>query len=47
MTKVVDVSMICFESILFKKAFEEKKLEETDEFNENDDDDAGERKRDT
>ncbi len=42
MTKVVNVSTICFESILLKRTSEEKELEETDE---NDDDDAGERER--
>jgi hypothetical protein len=40
MTKVVDVSTICFESIFFKKTLEEERLEETDEFEESDDDDA-------
>ncbi len=47
MTKVVDVSMICFESISFKRTFEEREFEETDEFNESDDDDADERERNT
>jgi len=41
-TKVVDVSMICFKSTSFKRTLEEKKLEETDEFNKSDDDDADE-----
>jgi len=47
MTRVIDVSMICFESISFKKALEERELEETDELDENDDDDADERERNT
>jgi len=47
MMKVVNVSTICFESILFKKTFEEEKLEETDELNKDDDDDANEQERDT
>jgi len=47
MTKVVDVSTICFESISLKKALEERKLEETDELNDDDDDNADERERDT
>jgi len=37
MTKVINVSTICFKSISFKKAFKE-----TDELNKNDDDDADE-----
>jgi len=37
MIKVVDVSMICFKSILLKKT-----LEEADELDENDNDDADE-----
>ncbi len=45
MTKVINVSTICFESILLKRTSEEKELEETDELDENDDDDAGERER--
>jgi len=47
MTKVVDVSTICFKSILLKRTFKEEKFKETDEFNENDDDDADEREQDT
>jgi len=47
MTRVIDVSTICFEPTPLKRAFEEKRLEETDELDENDDDDAGERERDT
>jgi len=47
MTRVIDVSTICFKLTLLKKAFEEKRLEETDEFNEDDDDDADERERNT
>jgi len=47
MTRVVDVLMICFKLIFFKKALEERKFEVTDELNKNDDDDADERKRDT
>ncbi len=47
MTRVVDVLMICFKSIFFKKALEERKFEVTDELNKNDDDDADKRKRDT
>jgi hypothetical protein len=46
MTKVVDVSMICFKLISLKKTLEERRLEEADEFKENDDDDAEKRKRD-
>ena len=46
MTKVIDVSTICFELILLKKTFEEEKLEETDELDESDDDAADERERD-
>jgi len=42
MTRVVNVSTICFKSILLKRTFKE-----TDEFNEDDDDDADERERDT
>jgi len=42
MTKVINVLMICFKSIFFKRTFEE-----TDELNENDDDDADEQKQDT
>ncbi len=47
MTRVVDVSMICFESISLKRTLEERKLEEADELDESDDDDADERERDT
>jgi len=47
MMKVVNVLMICFELTLLKKALEEEELKETDEFNENDDDNADERKRNT
>jgi len=47
MTKVVNVLMICFKSILLKRTLEEKKLEETDELDKNDDDDANKRKQDT
>ena len=47
MTRVVNVSMICFELISFKRTFEEERFKEADEFNEDDDDDAGERERDT
>jgi len=43
MMRVINVSTICFELILFKRAFKEKKLEETDELNKNDDDDADKR----
>jgi len=46
MTKVVDVSTICFESTFFKKTLKERKLEETGELNESDDDDADEQERD-
>ncbi len=47
MTKVINVSTICFELILLKKAFEEERLEETDELNKDDDDAADERERNT
>jgi len=45
MTRVINVSTICFESISLKKTLKERKLEEADELNESDDDDAGERER--
>ncbi len=47
MTRVIDVSMICFELISLKRALEEEKFKETNELDENDDDDANERERDT
>ena len=47
MTKVVDVSTVCFKLISFKKTFKEEKLKEADEFNESDDDDANEREQNT
>jgi len=47
MMKVVDVSMICFKSISFKRTFKEKEFKETDEFNKNYNDDADERKQNT
>jgi len=47
MTRVIDVSTICFESTFFKKTLEGRRLEETGELSESDDDDAGERERDT
>ncbi len=46
-TKVVDVSMICFELTFLKKTLEEEELKEADEFNESDNNDADERERDT
>jgi len=42
MTRVINVSTICFESILFKRALEEKRFKETDELDENDNNDADE-----
>jgi len=36
MTKVINVSMIYFESTSLKKALKEKEFKETDEFNESD-----------
>jgi len=47
MTKVIDVSTICFESISLKKTLKERKFEEADELNDDDDDDADERERNT
>ncbi len=47
MTKVINVLMICFESILLKKTFKEEEFEETDEFNESDNDDADKQEQDT
>ncbi len=47
MTRVVDVSTICFESIFLKRTLEEEEFEEADEFGGNDGDDAGERERNT
>jgi len=47
MTRVVDVSTICFKSTLLKRTLEEEKFEETDELSGSDDDGAGERERDT
>ncbi len=44
--KVIDVLTICFKLILFKKTLEEKRLEETDELDENDDDAADEQEQD-
>ncbi len=47
MTRVINVSTICFELIFLKKTFEERRFEETGELDGNDDDDADERERDT
>ncbi len=47
MTRVINVSTICFESILFKRALEEKRFKETDELDENDNNDADEWEWDT
>ena len=47
MTKVVNVSTICFKLTLLKRALKERKLKETGEFNESNDDDANEREQDT
>ncbi len=47
MTRVVDVSTVCFESILFKGTLERRGFEGTDEPDGDDDGDAGERERDT
>jgi hypothetical protein len=44
MTKVINVSMICFKLILFKRTLEEKELKEANELSESDDDNADERK---
>ncbi len=47
MTRVIDVSMICFELISLKRALKEEEFKETDKLDENDDNDANERERDT
>jgi len=46
MTRVVDVSTICFESTPLKRALEGRELEEAGELEENDDDDAEKREQD-
>ncbi len=47
MTRVIDVSTICFKSISLKKTLKERRFKETDELDENNDSDADERERDT
>ncbi len=47
MTRIINVLTICFKLILLKKTFKEERFEETDELDESDNDDAGERERDT
>ncbi len=43
MMRIIDVLTICFKLILLKKTLEKRKLKETNEFKESDNDDAEER----
>ncbi len=45
MTKVINVSMICFKLIFFKKTLKERELKEINELNKSDNNDADEQKR--